>query len=161
MTCLTHINNKLIQSIISNFWSILILMEKNSYKIFGVFSILGRIRIRIKGRGRSKIRIRIKGRGQSRIQIFIKLMRIHIISSMSSIIFKTAHCFFKLQLGEYIWRKKKKKYMKFVINPFGHGGFSDPYLKVHCEGVKLKKKIHRGICNKKFCKVTNFQVWVA
>ena len=49
------------------------------------------------------------------------------------------------------------------INPLTHGRFSDPYFKVLWEGVKLNFEIffHRGIRNKKFCKVKNVQVWVA
>ena len=40
-----------------------------------------------------------------------------------------------------------------------HGRFSDPYFKVLWEGGKTKF-FHRGILNKKACKVENFQVWV-
>ena len=48
-------------------------------------------------------------------------------------------------------------------NPLGYGRFSDPYFKVLWEGGKTKFLdffCHRGIRNKKVCKVKNFQVWV-
>ena len=41
-------------------------------------------------------------------------------------------------------------------------GFLDPYFKLLREGVKQKNRFFYGcIRNKKFCKVKNFQVWVA
>ena len=50
-----------------------------------------------------------------------------------------------------------------ILNPLKHGRFSDLYFKVLWEGVKTKFLdffFHRGIRNKKVCKVKNFQVWV-
>ena len=50
-----------------------------------------------------------------------------------------------------------------MFNPLIFGLFSDPYFKVLWKVVTLNFLIfflHRGICNKKFCKFKHFQVWV-
>ena len=52
-------------------------------------------------------------------------------------------------------------FLDLDINPLIHGLFSDPYFKVFFEGLTRNFWIfflHRGIRNKKICKVKNFQL---
>ena len=66
--------------------------------------------------------------------------------------------FMLIPLTEGFIQMKTEKYY-----PLTHGWFSDPYFKVLWEGVTtfLFYFFHLGIRNKRFCKVKNFQVWVA
>ena len=49
-----------------------------------------------------------------------------------------------------------------ILNAAEHGRFLDRFFKVLPEGVNFYDFfLHRGIRNKKVCKVKNFQVWIA